>query len=136
MLSSCDESLQIEQIGGADSALAANSFSKRSKSSRLMPRSLPLIVEFVTSEIEEHSFTSCLMASTECGTEANSGCAAVAVAMEATARFGFGLVVTIFVAVEAGLETLIAFSARGESIAWFVEDGGHRMGANAARSGD
>ena len=50
--------------------------------------------------------------------------------------FGFGLVVPAFVAVEAGLETVIAFSARGESIAWFVEDGGHRMGANAARRGD
>ena len=145
MLSSCDESLQIEQIGGDDSALAANSFSKRSKSSRLMPRSLPLIVEFVTSEIEEHSFTSCLMASTECGTEGNSGCTGVVVVVvvvEATAGFGFGfgfgfgLVVPAFVAVEAGLETVIAFSARGESIAWFVEDGGHRMGANAARRGD
>lgn len=146
MLSSCEESLQIEQIGGDDSALAANSFSKRSKSSRLMPRSLPLIVEFVTSEIEEHSFTSCLMASTECGTEGNSGCTGVVVVVvvvvEATAGFGFGfgfgfgLVVPAFVAVEAGLETVIAFSARGESIAWFVEDGGHRMGANAARRGD
>ena len=148
MLSSCDESLQIEQIGGDDSALAANSFSKRSKSSRLMPRSLPLIVEFVTSEIEEHSFTSCLMASTECGTEGNSGCTGVVVVVvvETTVGFGFGfgvrfgfgfgLVVPAFVAVEAGLETVIAFSARGESIAWFVEDGGHRMGANAARRGD
>ena len=111
-----------------------------------MPRSLPLIVEFVTSEIEEHSFTSCLMASTECGTEGNSGCTGVVVVVvvvvEATAGFGFGfgfgfgLVVPAFVAVEAGLETVIAFSARGESIAWFVEDGGHRMGANAARRGD
>ena len=114
-----------------------------------MPRSLPLIVEFVTSEIEEHSFTSCLIASAECGIELNVGCAGggtvetaligvteaeIVAALELELELELEL--AALVEVETALGTMGACSARGESIAWFPEDGGHRMGAKAARRGD